>query len=79
MPVFLYPATFATLMRERTYMSEVAISNTIRRRLVDGECFTVKTTRVGNDHYRVWPVPGKGFRVLPWKLSAITNELTSVR
>jgi hypothetical protein len=66
---FMFPNTFATLMRERTYMGETAINNTVARRLQDGEAFTVLTTRGGNDHYRVWPVPGKGFRVRQWKLS----------
>lgn len=70
MTAFMFPATFATLMRERTYMGDVAIANTVSRRLQDGEAFTVLTTRGGNDHYRVWPIPGHGFRVRPWKLCA---------
>ena len=68
MTAFMFPATFATLMRERTWMTEVCIANTVRNRLQDGEAFTILTTRGGNDHYRVWPVPGQGFRVRPWKL-----------
>lgn len=75
MPVFMFPATLATLLRDRTYMGDVAIGNVIRRRLQDGEPFTILTTRGGNDHYRVWPVPGKGFRVRPWKLSPVTNSI----
>jgi hypothetical protein len=79
MTQFMFPATLATLLRSRTYMGEIAIASTVKRRLADGEAFTILTTRGGNDHYRVWPVPGKGFRVRPWKLSAITNTMCSGR
>ncbi len=74
MSAFMFPATMATLLRSRTWLSEEAIANTIRRRLEDFEAFTILTTRGGNDHYRVWPVPG-GFHVRPWRLSSVTNGL----
>jgi hypothetical protein len=61
---FYYPATFAELMRANTWLSDVCIENTVRRRMQDGEPFTVLAVNgPNNSHYHVRPVPGHGFRV----------------
>ena len=62
---FMYPATLATFLRERSGMGELAITNTLRNSGREGWPWDIITT---NGNYRVWPVPG-GFRVRPSKLN----------
>lgn len=62
MTSFYFPATLDMLLRDYTYLCDVAIENTIRRRSQDKEKFTVKSRQPGNHHYFVTPVTG-GFLV----------------
>ena len=65
--MFHFPATVALLLRTQTYMSDTAIANTVRRRMADGEDFTILRAGGGNRHYYVRPVPG-GFLIFPTQL-----------
>lgn len=66
--MFMHPGTTAIFLREKTWMSDVAITNWLRNYAESGDSFIVKDRKVGvNSHYALWPVPG-GWHVMPWKL-----------
>jgi hypothetical protein len=65
---FMFPATAAILLRERTWMPDVAIASWLRNYGKSGERFFIQTTRPGNDHYLVQPAPG-GFCIVPCRMA----------
>jgi hypothetical protein len=67
MTQFMFNSTLATLLSERTWMSPTAIEFAMANYARERVPFTIKTTRPGNDHYKVWPVEG-GWNVRPWKM-----------
>jgi hypothetical protein len=74
MPVFYFPGTAALLLRSRTWMSDVAITNWLRNYgsggHSDGQPFWVNSTRPGNHHhYRIQATAG-GFHITPVRMSA---------
>lgn len=68
---FLFPATAALMLREHTYMSDIAITLWLRNYGASGDIFYIKSVKSGNHHYRVVPVPG-GFKITPCKMSGPT-------
>jgi hypothetical protein len=73
MPAFYFPGTAALLLRSRTWMSDVAITNWLRNYgpggCSQGEPFWVNSTHPGNHHYRVQATAG-GFRIRTVRMSA---------
>ena len=65
MTSFIFPATLATFLRERSGMGDLAITNTLRNSAREGWPWDIITT---SGNYRVWPVPG-GFHLRPSKLN----------
>jgi hypothetical protein len=76
MPAFYFPATAALLLRTRTWMSDIAITNALRNYGAWGQDWWIKSTRPGNDHYHFTPVHG-GWRVTSGPLLA-PREVASV-
>jgi hypothetical protein len=70
--MFMFPGTAALLLREHTWLSEVAIASWLHHyaHACEGEGFTVKSRQPGNHHYHVAAAPG-GFRVRAVRLPLI--------
>ena len=64
---FMFPATTAIMLREHTYLSDVATASAIRNYGARQEPFMVKSVKPGNHHYYVRPERG-GFRVAGTRL-----------
>ncbi len=65
--MFYFPATAAIMLKTHTYMSDIAIASTIRRRMADREPFWIKSTKPGNHHYHDIPTDG-GFQFLTCRM-----------
>lgn len=61
-PMFLFPGTAALMLAEHTFMSRVAIANSLRNYgrggHSEGQPFWIKSVRPGNHHYRFAYVNG---------------------
>ena len=76
----MFNETLAALLSEHTWMSRVAIENTLRNYGYannGGTPFTVKARGAGNTHYQAYPVPG-GWHVRPWRLGVSTQVLSEM-
>lgn len=69
---FHFPATAKLMLAGHTYAGEVGITNALDHYglagIYPGTHFFVKSTRPGNHHWSVLPVPG-GFSILPCRMT----------
>ena len=73
MPSFYFPATLALLLRDRTWLSDIAIRSALRNYGASGQQFWVKSRQAGSHHYCVMPAGG-GFYVSAGPLSALVTH-----
>jgi hypothetical protein len=66
----LFPATAAVMLREHTWMSDVAIRNTLRNYGASGQEFWIKSVKPGNHHYHFTP-SGSMWRVFAGRLGSL--------
>jgi hypothetical protein len=65
---FVFPAAAALLLREHTWMSDVAITNWLRNYGASGEDFWIKSRKPDNHHFHFIPSQG-GWRVISGRLN----------
>jgi hypothetical protein len=74
---FMHDSVLATLLRKHTWLSDVGIEMSMQNYARDNQPWTIKSTREGNNHYHIRPVPG-GWHVRPWKLGVSTQVLSEM-